>query len=112
MEAVTSILKPTVPKCVGAILLAAAQYYGAGLVFMLGVTWKVFEEPASWTKLAEDFRKCGINAGDLSQVYTRDIVWLQIVFDLVVGYVVVAAIAEWTLRRGDGAGRNDALSGE
>jgi hypothetical protein len=110
METVIRILKPTVPKCVGAVLLAAAQYYGAALVFMFGITWKVLAEPATWTKLAEDFQKCGINAKDVSQVYARDILWLQVVFDLIVGYLVVAAMAEWTLRRRDGVERNGAPS--
>ena len=66
MQAVINILKPTVPKCVGAIFLAAAQYYGAAVVFMLSVTFKVLAEPESWKKMVEEFQKCGIDPEDLS----------------------------------------------
>jgi hypothetical protein len=102
-------LKPTVPKCVGAILLAAAQYYGSGLVFAVGIAAKVLAEPERWMRLGDNLRNCGINVEDFGQEYAQSFAWFTILFDLVVGYLVVAIVAEWTLRRRNRATRQDAL---
>ena len=105
-------LKPTIPKCVGAVLLAVIQYYGSGLAFRVGMTAKVLAEPERWMKLGEELRKCGINAEDLGQQSAQGFEWFMVGFDLVAGYLVVGIVAEWTLQRRNRLTRQDVLSRE